>query len=248
MSKEKIVNHLMLAITKLMQPLDGHDRSSFYLLLQPVCIGAGWYTPDGVRPLQCHEKGDGDVDRFVKTMGAGEATMLRGIYCKMIHGTEYPGDFLYDIAFCIHGKHNTTTLRQDFVALYNYDPFTLQHSQTNVLRLLYFICWGIKNGNITQPLLVAMWKNLPMKQANERPRVGLCFPKRQRTNYVKARERALSLVTDTALRGLVDGMVLEAYAGYIIGALAMVKGYINLITLISWDTMSSYMCKRSKQT
>lgn len=238
MAKERVVLHLMLDITKLLQPLGRHDRSSFYQYIQPVCFAAGWYTPEGVRPLLLHENEEIDVEHFVKKMGAAEATMLRGIYCKMIHDTDYPGDFLHDIAVCLYGRENIRPLRREMVALYNYNPFAFDLSQRNVLRLLYFICWGIRNGNIEQQHLVAIWKNLSMIQGNGRTSSCLCLPNKGRANYVKARERALLLVTDTSLRGLVDAMVVESHAGYIIGSTVMFKGYTNLIALISWDTMA----------
>lgn len=226
----------MFAITKIMQPLGPHDRLSFYQCIRPVCFGAGWYTPEGVRPLACHDKEELDADHLLKRMGAAEATMLRGIYCKMIHNTDYPGDFLLDIAFILE-QQNIGPLRKRMVALYNYDPFTLKRSQTTVLRLLHFICWGIENGNITQSHLIAIWKHLPIVQAKERASIWSCLPKKGRDKYVKARERALFVITDTTLRGFVDRMVVEAYARYIICAIAMFEGYINLTALISWHTM-----------
>ena len=243
MSRRGAVNRLMYAITMLVQPFGTNDSATLFEVMRPVCTIAGWRSPDSIRARFGHVRDETGADQYVTMVGTPEAIMLRGLYCKMIHDMDYPGDFLYDLSFCLVTRHQPLRLdvgafHDEMAGLLNYKARLLGQARRHTTRVLHFICLAIRNGELDGRDLAEFSDMFPHDLSGKHGKKTFPSSSGAEANYVRARERSLGMVTDRNKREQVDGLVSEASVGYVVVAISTMKGYSNLTAALSWDTLS----------
>jgi hypothetical protein len=250
MSKSGAVHHLMYAITRLLQPFGVHDSKTLFEVIRPVCLIAGWHSPAAIRPRRNHMAKEALADQYVIMVGYEESVMLRGLYCMMIHDTDYPGDFLYDLGLCLVTRVHPRTLKlkvkkfhKEMAVYLNYNASILRPLQRHTLRVLHFICLAIKSGEIDGTDVIEFSNiflpNLSRKRKRHREGSFSLLINRKAHSYIRARQRSLGMINDRNLRENVSDLVTEASVGYVITAISTVKWYSNLATALAWDTLNS---------
>ena len=251
MAKTGAVYRLMYAITMLLQPFGPNDITTLFEIIRPVCLIAGWETPNAIRPLRSHSsKERSATDQYAAIVAHSEGIMLKGLYCKMLHDTDYPGDFLCDIGFCLTMRVMPKTLQLDVRAVhkdmehhFKYSYHKLTTSRRHTLRVLQFICLGIKNNDICYNDVMKFSDSFPpdlITKLNEHQReLQSFFVNKTKRNYVRGRQRSLRLLTDRDLRKAVDWLVSEASIGHLIVAIERMQGYSRLTAALAWDALST---------
>lgn len=253
MHKKGAVHRLMYAITMLIQPFGSNDSKTLFEILRPVCFIAGWHSPEAIRPIRNHENTEKTPDVYVTLLNHKESTMVRGLYCKMIHDTDYAGDILYDIGFCLNMRVfpkalalNVREFHNEMEYRMNYNSRMLGKKRRDTLRVLHFICLATKKKEIDDADIDDFASMFPQEVFTKNKKIKRdrkrCFFRRiinrKEANYIRARQRSLGILTDRNQREKIDELVTEASSGHIITTITTLKGYNNLTAALAWDTLS----------
>jgi len=249
LSKQGALHRLMYALTMLMQPFGSHDILTIFEIIRPVCFIAGWNTAMAIRPLRNHMSSESGADQYASVVAFREGMMLRGLYCKMVHDTDYPGDFLYDLGYCLAVRVipralylNIGVFHKEMEDRMNFCAHKLGQSRRQTLRVLHFVCLAIKKGDICQTDLTEFSYIFPQKLiaklTRQQGRLWSFFSNTEKRNYFTARRRSLNMLMDRKIRERVDWLVAEDSVGYLITSLATVKGYNKLTAALAWDSLS----------
>jgi hypothetical protein len=257
--KRGAVHRLMYAMTMLLQPFGSNDVRTLFEIIRPVCFIAGWRSPDSVRPLRKHQPRETFADQYAAVVASREAILLRGLYCKMLHDTDYPGDILYDLGSCLATRVPPETLQLDIGTFHkemeyrmNYIGSMLGRRRRHTLRVLHFICLAIKNGEIGELDVIEFSDMFPQAMfVKSKAAAGTTTTttttitifslstKSKEHNYCRARQRSLGMIADRKLREHVDELVSEVSVGHLIVAITTMNSYSNLTAALAWDTLST---------